>query len=261
MNRGAPGQGSAGWHKDRVLSMADCEEACERDPLQYPFGQPEHDCVWSRGDVLDLAAWRGAGLAGRAPVLAIGSNASPQQLGRKFTPEVVDGLGSEDGDIPILRASAFGIDVVYGAYISSYGAIPATAVQAGPEARVEVWLTWLTPAQLERMDCTEGRQLYPRRCVRRVERHGEHVEGAQCYVLRRGAAVLGGHLVGLSSVPSQGGLAPERREQLGVWDLLAADLGRPSGADLNAEVRCSPVLKEQLRRRLADQAANKWVGA
>jgi hypothetical protein len=82
-----------------------------------------------------------------------------------------------------------------------------------------------------------GRQTYPRRHVRRVEQHGEPVVGAQCYVLSRGAAVLGGHLVGLSSVPSQGGPAPDWRDQLAVWDLFAADLGRPSGAALSGSAR------------------------
>jgi hypothetical protein len=139
-------------------------------------------------------------------VLAIGSNASPVQLDRKFKPEVLKELGPGEGDIPIVRATAWGIDVVYGAYISSYGAIPATAVQAR-HARVEVWLTWLTPRQLEYMDRSEGRKTYPRRLVRRVEQHGAPVRCAQCYVLSPGAAVLGGHVVGLSAVPSQGGPA------------------------------------------------------
>jgi len=112
--------------------MADCESAYEF-AMEYPFRQPERDCVWSRGDVIDLAAWQGPGLAGRKPVLAIGSNASPEQLDRKFTPAVLEELGPNDGDIPIVRATAWGIDVVYGAYISSYWAIPATAVRAPPK--------------------------------------------------------------------------------------------------------------------------------
>ena len=101
---------------------------------------------------------------------------SKDQLDRKFKPEVLKKLGPEDGDIPIVRAAAWGIDVLYGAYTSCYGAIPATAVQA-PEARVEVWLTWPTPGQLEHMDCTEGRQTYPRRYVRGVGQHGEPERG------------------------------------------------------------------------------------
>lgn len=238
--------------------MADCESAYEF-AMEYPFRQPERDCVWSRGDVIDLAAWQGPGLAGRKPVLAIGSNASPEQLDRKFTPAVLEELGPNDGDIPIVRATAWGIDVVYGAYISSYWAIPATAVRAPPEASVEVWVTWFTRRQRDYMDGKEGRKTYPRRQVRRVEQRGEPVTGAQCYVLSRGAASLGGHLVGLSSVPSQGGPAPDRRDQRAVWGLLADDLGWPSGADLHREVKHNPVFLEGLLERLAREATDKWA--
>ena len=52
------------------------------------------------------------------PVLAIGSNGSPQQLARKFPPsKFPDGVL-----IPVVRAVLEGFDVVYAPLLAAYGA-------------------------------------------------------------------------------------------------------------------------------------------
>ena len=153
--------------------------------MSYPFDRPLFECLWSRGAIRDIAAWDSSQEAERTPVLAIGSNASLDRLSERFTPEKLDELGPENWDIPLVRAVVRDIDVVYGAHITRYGAIPATAIQVSG-ARVDVWLTWLTGAQLEVMDRTEGPK-YSRRSVPGVEADGTSVDGAQCYVVKAGA--------------------------------------------------------------------------
>jgi hypothetical protein len=84
---------------------------------------------------------------GRLPVLALGSNASPVQLRRKFA--------DLPGHIPVSRAMLFDHVVVYSAHFSRYGSIPATLHQhQGGVAFVA--LTWLDAQQLARMHETES---------------------------------------------------------------------------------------------------------
>ena len=80
------------------------------------------------------------------PVLAIGSNRSVAQLIRKFP---------EAECLPVERCRIIDYDVVYGARISGYGAVPATLIRS-PGTQVDVAITWLSPAQLEIMDRSEG---------------------------------------------------------------------------------------------------------
>ncbi len=86
-------------------------------------------------------------LEGRIPVLAIGSNAAPSQLERKF--------GRAFGVIPVVRAILHHHAVVYSAHFSRYGSLPAT-LHPHSGAMAYVFLVWLTPRQLERMHETEG---------------------------------------------------------------------------------------------------------
>ena len=87
--------------------------------------------------------------AGRRPVLAVGSNAAPQQLARKFR-----GSGLT-GSVLVVPCTLAGSDVVYSARITPYGASPATTVPArGTTAHV--WLTFLDDDQRVLVDASEG---------------------------------------------------------------------------------------------------------
>ena len=89
------------------------------------------------------------GLSQRSPVMALGSNASPEQLARKFAG--VD----DDVIIPVLRGGLADFDVVYAAHFASYGAIPAT-LEASAGTTAEIAVVFLNPAQLARMHGTEA---------------------------------------------------------------------------------------------------------
>ena len=94
-----------------------------------------------------LSALTLADLRGREPVLALGSNQSPDQLARKF--------GDRNwGPIPVIRAKVLGYDSVYSAHIASYGSIPATLQEVGG-VTASMFVTWLDQDQMMRMHETE----------------------------------------------------------------------------------------------------------
>lgn len=116
----------------------------------YPFGIPENSYV------LDYEGVRACGcmpsFSGRSAVIASGSNASPDRLMAKFS----DHPHLLDEPICVVRSQLHHFDVVYSAHIASYGAIPATLAHL-PGAVADVFVTWLTDAQLEHMHKTEAR--------------------------------------------------------------------------------------------------------
>ena len=95
---------------------------------------------------LDIAD--AAGLDDRVPVIAHGSNASPEQLARKFAD--VEG----DVVIPVIKAWLDDHDVVYATHLTRYGAIPAT-LERSPGTSVELAVTFLSAPQLALMHDTE----------------------------------------------------------------------------------------------------------
>ncbi|MEE2789854.1 MAG: hypothetical protein VX589_21110 [Myxococcota bacterium] len=111
--------------------------------FDYPYLWPKASYVLDGGQ---LHAFERSLRHGRIPILAIGSNRAPSQLGRKFGVDacvVVEKVWLED------------YDIVYAARLSRYGAVPATLL-ASPGVSVEVAMTWLTSEQVEIMHRTEG---------------------------------------------------------------------------------------------------------
>jgi len=110
----------------------------------YPYAIPRESFVYrERG----IAPFDPALTRGRTPVLAIGSNQSPERLAQKF--------GHDASHlIPVERARLHGFDVVYSAHVTRYGAIPAM-LQVCTGAAVSVAVTWLDDAQLEIMHESE----------------------------------------------------------------------------------------------------------
>lgn len=128
--------------------------------LGYPYHRPDGSWVLT-GRTGDRRAQPladdevAAAVEGRVAVLAIGANAAPSQLTRKFA----DGSW---GDVPVVATALAGHDVVYAARVSEYGAVPATRWPCAG-VTVSVHTTFLTVAQVARMDETEGLGLGYRR--------------------------------------------------------------------------------------------------
>jgi len=120
----------------------------------YPFPAPDHSYVFEAGNWSPLEN-DDFDVTGRMPVLAAGSNQSPEQLARKYAdlPDI--------GPIPVIRGRLGDFDVVYAAHLAGYGSMPAT-FQKSPGTIVSVFVAWFTDPQLQRMHETEGNYSYDR---------------------------------------------------------------------------------------------------
>jgi len=177
-------------------------------PLLYPGEPPAAPAVLLLASELlevtvrgpDPAAWSvasgtldgllervgAAPMAARTPVVAVGSNASPAQLTRKFT---------NAGLVPSVLVAAVrvaGVAVGHSAHVSRPGYVPATPVPA-PGRTSSLHVTWLDRAELAVLDATEPNY----RRVRLSDAHpvrlpeGHPVRGAWIYASRHGHLVDG----------------------------------------------------------------------
>lgn len=226
------------------------------DPLQYPFDVPSHSFTWSAGRVDPISSFRRVDEmpAGRHPILAIGSNASPAQLTRKFDDIRFTDPSSPEGSIPVLTAVVDGVDVVYGAHLAWYGSLPATLLDT-TGARAHVFITWLTDIQMERMNETEGLgHAYQLRPTVGVRCHGREVASALSYVTVGGVCLLGGDPLGLAAISAPGSRRPRATQQQ-AWDQLALDMD----SDVDGSALLGRVLDaDDWRKRVeAHLAANR----
>lgn len=131
-----------------VRRVQDYEPAPLDDPTAYPGQWPAGPVVLEGDRVIPVPAT--AATAGRAPMLAIGSNACPAQLRRK-------GLR---GPILLLPTVLRNHLVVYAGHVTTYGSVPATLVR-WPDARAMVFSIWLNPRQRAQLDASEGGNYEP----------------------------------------------------------------------------------------------------
>ncbi|MCB1969407.1 MAG: hypothetical protein H6851_18240 [Geminicoccaceae bacterium] len=166
----------------------------------YPYDMPLDSFVFDRGRSI-------AGpfdLVERQPVLAIGSNAAPEQLARKF--------GTESRPIPVTRVIVKDHTVVFSAHFSRYGSLPATLHEV-PGARTYAFITWLDENQLARMHETEnvGKNYdYSARDDIEVETESGSLPCAMgFYRSRRGPLLLRSNPVRMAEVASIGAPLPQ----------------------------------------------------
>ncbi|WP_085907365.1 hypothetical protein [Kiloniella majae] len=117
----------------------------------YPFIAPETSYLFIDGRSEDFSkvAEYGIALSDRKAVIAHGSNRAPEQLSRKFV-----GHSSGQDPIPLTAIWLHDHDVVYSAHVARYGSVAAELVSC-PGTSVQVFLSWLTGEQLDRMHDTE----------------------------------------------------------------------------------------------------------
>ena len=148
-------------------------------------------------------------------MIACGSNRAPEQLARKFQDWPLPLR------IPVLCAKLNGFDVVYSAHFTRYGAVPAT-LHPCPGATVDVAVQWLTPAELERMDATEGIGInYDRHQLTGIDLEIEGcgtVHAAETYLSRRGPLIDQDTPVALEAIPCASRAWPALNQH-GVLDL------------------------------------------
>ncbi len=182
----------------------------------YPFPSPGHGFVYEAGDwrALDGPVARD----GRHPVLAAGSNQSPEQLRRKYAsmPDI--------GAVLAERGRLHDFDVVYAAHLTAYGSVPAT-FQHSPGTAVTVFLLWLTDRQLARMHDTEGNYTYDHlENLRLVLDDGGQLDAAYMYSSKVGCLNHAGGCVGLAEIAAEGRVFPALG-QVAALELVRDRLG------------------------------------
>jgi hypothetical protein len=201
----------------------------------YPFAIPEGSYLFLDGAVLPLSA--DEDLRGRRPVLAVGSNQSPEQLGRKFA--------HMKGPVrcPVTRCWLADFDVVHATHVSRYGAIPGN-LHPAPGARVRLSVTWFDPEQLAVVHETElpgENYVFGRIEGAKVRlESGEPLPELFAYVSLEGALNIGGKPLGLAALAAEGRPHPAAgvREALAhlharagdhatVEDMIMAAIDRP----------------------------------
>ncbi|MBZ4320718.1 hypothetical protein [Streptomyces huiliensis] len=118
----------------------------------------------------------------RHPVLAVGSNASPAQMGHKLA---AHGLPAA---VPMVPVTVRGIGVGCSAHIGRAGYV-AAAPYADPAAERRLVVSWLDPAQLAAVDASElhyRRVLLPATAFPMTLPSGDRLGGAYLYVSRHG---------------------------------------------------------------------------
>ncbi len=139
-------------------------------------------------------------VTGRIPVLAVGSNQSPQQLARKF-PDI------SWGEIPTSRVHLQDFDTVFSAHITGYGSIAAMLFPS-PGTRVALYVNWLNERQLEAMHETElPNENYHFGRLENLDMSvetGPALSAVHLYVGQRGAYAPEGSVIPLSVVPAVG---------------------------------------------------------
>jgi hypothetical protein len=187
----------------------------------YPFPAPDHCFVYEAG------AWRklddyGFERTGRTPVLAAGSNQSPEQLIRKY------GHLREIGPIPAERGMLHDFDVVYAAHLAGYGSLPAT-FQRSPGTIVRVFVLWMTAAQLARMHETEGNYSYDHLTGIRVDfDSGATADEAFAYSSKVGCYSQDGQCIALAEIAAENRVFVAKR-QTGALEMIRDRLepGKP----------------------------------
>lgn len=114
----------------------------------YPYRIPERSYFFANGRERTVENFSLPELSCRRPVLACGSNQSPERLAVKFAN--IDG-----GPIPMIRAWLQDYDVVYSAHFTAYGSIPAT-LRYSPGTNVFLFVAWLTAGEQNRLHQTES---------------------------------------------------------------------------------------------------------
>lgn len=129
-----------------------------------------------------LLEYEAAPIAGRVPVLAVGSNAAPAQVRRKLA------TSGPATAVPITAVRVNGLSVGVSAHVSKAGYVPATPVPDPSSKNLPLWVTWLTQDELLTIDKTEpnyDRIRVPRFCSIRLT-SGQLVSGCWLYVSRHG---------------------------------------------------------------------------
>lgn len=223
------------------------EEALLARAVGYPWARPRGSHRLMDGKVLlledlveeerDRVIDRYASAEnGRLPVLAIGSNAAPEVLERKFAhfPD------EEDRALLALTGSLRDFDVGAAAQPTLYGAMPATLFPS-PGTAVRATVLWVTPVQFTQLTWSElNYRLGKLRTRFEVDQSETSFDELLVFVSRFGAFCVNERPVALAAVPADGRTA----EALTQEQLLDAAATLVLGPDATAETLVRAIFEE-----------------
>jgi hypothetical protein len=198
---------------------------------------------------------------GRVPLLAIGSNAAPEALQRKFA------HFEDAGDRTVLAVSGrlHEFDVGFSAHPALYGAMPAT-IFPSPGTAVSTTLLWVTPAQFTQLTWSELSYRLGRLRTRfEVDHADERFDEVLVFVSHWGAFCPDGEPVALAAVPADGRTATALTQEQALDRAAALTLGE--GADAETLVRAvfddfaalAPKLAATLHRASQPFVSERWT--
>ena len=184
-----------------LAPISEIDRACK-----YPYNAPEGGFILAAGrllhleqaqlDQMDEDPHRGV-LAGRTPVLSVGSNRAPIQLLRKFGP---------DSFLPVTPARLHDCDITHAAILCYYAAVPCTAFPSSCTF-VDLNVVWLDDNQLAQMHRTEGINVAYDFVLMETVEHQFTVRPGPVFGYAARAGVLNcgdGEPAGLSTIPVHG---------------------------------------------------------
>jgi hypothetical protein len=220
------------------LPRRECDDEAIARALSYPWARPlgsyllrddrleafEAMAPGRREDILDSFT----GPAGnRLPVLAIGSNAAPEALERKFAHFEAE----EDRAVLALTGDLHDFDVGVAAQPALYGSMPAT-IFPSPGTAVRATTLWVTPAQFTQLTWSElSYRLGRLRARFDVDEGDERFEEVLVFVSRFGAFSPDGEPVALAAIPATERTAPELSQEQLLDRAAALALGPRADAE------------------------------
>ncbi len=191
----------------------------------------------------------------RWPVLAYGSNASPEVLERKF---------GDGGDVivPMIRARLSDFDVVYSSHFSPYASIPAT-LQRSEGTTVTTFVSYLTRSQLHALSETEPNYILASILEIDCELDfGGRLSELTTYLTRHGCLTIDGSEIALADIDADGRRFPalDEREVLeAVRERLGPDKDLEEFVVETArDEQLSSRRTEELKREARDFAYDEW---
>lgn len=169
----------------------------------------------------------GSEAGGRLPLLAIGSNAAPEALQRKFSHFAEE----SDRTVLALTGRLHDFDVGAAAQPTIYGSMPATLFPS-PGTAVRTTLLWVTPAQFTQLTWSELHYRLGR--LRTGFEADDGLEGFDellAFVSRFGAFCVDGRPVALAAVEASGRSAEALTQEQLLAAAAALALGPGAGAE------------------------------
>jgi hypothetical protein len=232
------------------LPPREFDESVLAQALGYPWARPKGSFLL-RTDTIELLAdlpsderqrlvrQFTSAEAGRLPLLAIGSNGSPEALRRKFAH-----LSAEDDrKVLVLSGKLADFDVGAAAQPTMYGAMPATLFPS-PGTAVSTAILWVTQAQFTQLAWSEITYRLGRLRTRfEADEVTESFDEVLAFVSRFGAFCVEGSPVALAAIPAGNRTAVALSQE----QLLDAAAALAIGPEANAEALVRAIFEDMGR--------------